>query len=119
MARLFSAHAHVCLAETCGNRLVGAFAAEAEIELLAEDRFPWPREYFVENGKVHVGAAHNRNKRLLGHHFISGACSTPLAAEHVFKSHAKGSFARTIWCLRGKSLVFHRTLRPHNVSPHH
>src|SRR6266851_1892787 len=30
-----------------------------------------PRERVIERGKVHVGAAHNRNKGFLGHHFAS------------------------------------------------
>src|SRR5437660_10503826 len=90
----FCHHSYVRSAETRRNRLVCAFSAEAEIELLAEDRFPWPREHVIERGKVHVGAAHNRNKGWLGHHFRPGARSTLPAAAHRFTTHAKGSFLK-------------------------
>src|SRR6266404_9207021 len=64
-------HAHVCSAEPRRNRLIGAFAAKAEIELFAEDGLPGPREHIIKRSEVYIGAAHYRNKGLLGHHFIT------------------------------------------------
>jgi hypothetical protein len=53
------------------NRLIGAFAAEAKVELLAKDGFAWPRKNIVERGQVHVRTANNRDKRLFDHRLIS------------------------------------------------
>jgi len=54
-----------------------------------------PREYIVEGGKVHVGAAHNRNKGLLGHHFASGDSARGLYKNPAREPH-KLSIARGI-----------------------
>src|SRR3989440_12372021 len=93
IAPYFCHHAYVRSAETRGNRLVGAFSAEAKIELLAEDRFPWTWEHGIERGKVHIGAAHDRNKGWLGHHFSSGDSARGLYKNPAREPH-KLSIAR-------------------------
>ena len=96
IAPYFCHHAHVRAAETRRNRLVGAFAAEAEIELPAEDGFPRPREHIMERGKVHVSAAHNCNKGRLGHHFASGDSRRGLYKNPAREPHLLSIAKRTV-----------------------
>src|SRR5438445_683127 len=96
IAPYFCHHAHVRAAETRRNRLVGAFAAEAEIELPAEDGFPRPREHIMERGKVHVSAAHNGNKGRLGHHFASGDSRRGLYKNPAREPHLLSIAKRTV-----------------------
>ena len=65
-------HKDVGSAEARGNRLVGAFSAEAEVEALAEDRFSRLRELVGESSEIDVGAAYDCDARTLGHGFSFG-----------------------------------------------
>jgi len=55
----FGDHGDACATKFGGDGLVGAFAAEAEVEFLAEDGFAGTRETVVEGGEVDVGGAHD------------------------------------------------------------
>jgi hypothetical protein len=65
------------------HRLIRTFAAESEIELLAEDGFARAGKHVVECGEVHVGAAHNGNQRWLGHRYSFSFCSAVRALTRI------------------------------------
>src|SRR5439155_26775414 len=65
-------HASVRSADPCWNRLIVAFAAEANIKLLVGDGFAEPRENVIKRRQVHVGAAHHCTQGLLGHYLAPG-----------------------------------------------
>ena len=54
-------------AQASGDGLVGAFAAEAQVEFFAEDGFAGAGEDVVEGGEVNVGAAYDGDEGLFGH----------------------------------------------------
>ncbi len=63
----FGDHGDIRPAEACGDGLVGAFAAKAQVEFFAEDGFAWAGEDVVKGGEVNVGAAYYGDEGLFGH----------------------------------------------------
>ncbi len=69
----FRDHGYRGAAQASGDRLVCAFAAEAEVEFFAEDGFARARKDVIECCEVHIGAAYDRNERLLRHFSSCGS----------------------------------------------
>src|SRR5208282_391992 len=63
-------HEDVRAAEPRGHRLVSAFPAESQIELLPKDSFPRLGKLLGERSQINIGATHHRDARTLSHSFL-------------------------------------------------